>query len=56
MKSGKNTKGTVTRELKGPGTLPLQSALIGGISNRVTSPSSKKAGKTDRFSKGGRAK
>ena len=53
MKQGKNTKGSVTRQMKGPGTLPLQSALIGGISNRTTNPSSKKSGRLDSFCEGG---
>ena len=46
-------KGSVTKALKGPGTLPFQSAMVGGISNRMTSPSSKKSGKVDSFCAGG---
>jgi hypothetical protein len=50
---GRNVKVTT---LKGPGTLPETSALIGGVSNRTTNPSAKKTSKTGHFNKGGRAK
>ena len=44
-------KGATTRPLKGPGTLPALSAMIGGVSNRPTNPSAKKGAAT--FNKGG---
>jgi hypothetical protein len=46
-------RGAHTKPLNGPGTLPLQSAMIGGISNRPSPPSFKKSGKTDSFCGGG---
>jgi hypothetical protein len=46
-------KFTKSKPMKGPGTLPLTSAMIGGISNRTSSPSMKKTGKTDSFCDGG---
>lgn len=39
-----HTKTTKSKPLKGPGTLPLQSALIGGVGNATTNPSAKKGG------------
>jgi hypothetical protein len=42
-----------SKPLKGPGTLPITSAMIGGISNRTTTPSFKKTGRTDSFCGGG---
>lgn len=38
----KMTKTTKAKPLKGPGTLPTTSALIGGVSNKTTVPSARK--------------
>lgn len=50
---GSNTKGSTTKALKAVGTLPLQSSMIGGISNRTVNPSSKKSGQVGSFCLGG---
>ena len=49
-------RGVKVTTLKGPGTLPETSALIGGVANRPGNPSAKKTSKTGHFNKGGRAK
>lgn len=49
----KNGKGSVTKPLKAVGALPMQSALIGGVSNSPGNPSMKKSGKVGSFCGGG---
>jgi hypothetical protein len=46
----------VSRDKPMAGSVPLTSALIGGISNRTANPSAKKSGKTGSFNKGGKAR
>jgi hypothetical protein len=46
-------KGYQKKELQGPGKMPLQSALIGGVGNG-SSKSAKKAGKVGSFCEGGK--
>lgn len=42
-----------SKPLAAAGSNPIQSAMIGGISNRTTVPSAKKTGKVDSFCGGG---
>ena len=55
MRNGGKTSGGGARSkpLPGAGALPVQSSLIGGISNRPSPPSFKKPGKVGSFCEGG---
>jgi hypothetical protein len=51
--AGHNGKGSKSKALPAAGSIPTTSAMIGGISNRTTTPSFKKSGRTDSFCGGG---
>ena len=53
QKSSGGGRGALTKPLPAAGAMPVQSAMIGGISNRTSSPTSKKSGKVGSFCGGG---
>lgn len=54
MKTSSSSGGgrnATTRPLKGPGSDPVMSAMVGGVGNRTTNPSAKKGAQA--FNRGG---